>query len=78
MPDPTSVTHAQVRAAYDALGLDGDQFALLKALVIANGLVQVFTFPPDVVPGEWREAKDGDVAFYRQDIRIVPEGATDD
>jgi hypothetical protein len=24
MPDPTSVTHAQVRAAYDALGLVRD------------------------------------------------------
>jgi hypothetical protein len=26
MPDPTSVTHAQVRAAYDALGLDPERF----------------------------------------------------
>jgi hypothetical protein len=26
MSDPTTVTHAQVRAAYDALGLDADRW----------------------------------------------------
>lgn len=77
MPDPTSVTHAQVRAAYDALGLDGEIYDRL-------GRFEISVTPRRLdVMRRYTSVGDGPLVTiteqFELDIRLdVPEGATDD